>query len=82
VIRSTSPPDSKAYLVDPDLADSPCGILIGETTLRHLDHQFQIKRVGEANLKGKDEKVTIYRVVGRNEGELGAKRLESLAATE
>jgi adenylate cyclase len=56
-------------LADPDLADSPCRILIGETTLQYLDHQFQTKRVGEANLKGKDEKVTIYRVVGRNGSE-------------
>jgi adenylate cyclase len=54
-------------LVDPDLADSPCRILIGETTLRSLDHQFVTKIVGEANLKGKDEKITIYRVIGRTE---------------
>ena len=54
-------------LIDPDLAYSPCRILVGETTLRHLDHQFVTKRVGEANLKGKDEKVTIYRVIGRIE---------------
>ncbi|HEU4345453.1 MAG TPA: adenylate/guanylate cyclase domain-containing protein [Candidatus Binatia bacterium] len=54
-------------LVDRDLADSPCRILIGETTLQYLDHQFLTKRVGEANLKGKDEKVTIYRVIGRTE---------------
>jgi adenylate cyclase len=54
-------------LTDPDLAYSPCRILVGETTLRHLDHQFVTKKVGEANLKGKDEKVTIYRVIGRVE---------------
>ena len=54
-------------LIDPDLAYSPCRILVGETTLRHLDHQFVTKKVGEANLKGKDEKVTIYRVIGRME---------------
>jgi adenylate cyclase len=54
-------------LIDPDLAYSPCRILVGETTVRHLDHQFVTKRVGEANLKGKDEKVTIYRVIGRME---------------
>ena len=52
-------------LVDPELADSPCRILIGETTLHYLGHQFQTKIVGEANLKGKDERVTIYRVIGR-----------------
>jgi adenylate cyclase len=54
-------------LVDPELADSPCRILIGETTLGYLGHQFQTKIVGEANLKGKDERVTIYRVIGRAE---------------
>jgi adenylate cyclase len=54
-------------LIDPDLAFSPCRILVGETTLRHLDHQFVTKKVGETNLKGKDEKVTIYRVIGRVE---------------
>lgn len=52
-------------LIDPDLIDSPCRILIGEATLRYLGHQFQVKRVGEATLKGKDEKITIYSVVGR-----------------
>ena len=31
-------------LIDPDLAYSPCRILVGETTLRHLDHQFVTKR--------------------------------------
>ena len=51
-------------LVDPELADSPCRSLIGETTLHYLGHQFQTKIVGEANLKGKDERVTIYRVIG------------------
>jgi adenylate cyclase len=35
-------------LFDPDLADSPCRILIGETTLRYLDNRFQTKRVGGA----------------------------------
>jgi adenylate cyclase len=56
-------------LVDPDLADSPCRILIGETTLRYLNHRFKTKKVGEATLRGKDEKVTIYRVVGRSSGQ-------------
>jgi adenylate cyclase len=54
-------------LFDPDLRDSPCRILIGETTLHYLDQQFQTKKIGEANLKGKDEMVTIYRVIGRTE---------------
>jgi adenylate cyclase len=49
-------------LLDPDFADSPCRILIGEPTLRYLNHQFETKRVGEVVLKGKDEAVTIFRV--------------------
>jgi len=49
---------------DPDFADSPCRILIGEQTLRYLNQKFETKRIGEAFLKGKDEGVTIFRVVG------------------
>jgi adenylate cyclase len=48
---------------DPDFANRSCRILIGEQTLRYLNHQFETKRVGEAVLKGKDEPVTIFRVV-------------------
>ncbi|MBI3988965.1 MAG: adenylate/guanylate cyclase domain-containing protein [candidate division NC10 bacterium] len=51
----------------PDGLDSPCRILIGEATLCHLGHQFQTQRVGEVSLKGKGEKITIYRVVGRGD---------------
>lgn len=51
-------------VADPDFANSPCRILIGETTLRYLDHQFETKRVGEAALRGKNEKITVYRVIG------------------
>ena len=50
-------------LSDPDFANSSCRILIGEQTLRYLNHQFETKRVGEAILKGRDEAVTIFRVV-------------------
>jgi adenylate cyclase len=52
-------------LSDPNFSDRPCRILIGEQTLRYLNHQFETKKVGEVLLKGKDEKVTVYRVVGR-----------------
>ena len=37
--------------------------LIGKQTLRYLNDQFETKRVGEAVLKGRDEAVTIFRVV-------------------
>jgi adenylate cyclase len=51
-----------------DFANSPCRILIGETTLQHLRHQFKTQRVGEVSLKGKHQKTTIYCVLGREDG--------------
>jgi adenylate cyclase len=50
---------------DPEFADNPCRILIGEETLKYLDHQFETKKIGSAILKGKDEEVIIYRVIGK-----------------
>jgi hypothetical protein len=35
--------------------------LFGETTLPSVDHQFLTKRLGEANLKGKDQTSDIPR---------------------
>ncbi|MFQ5656929.1 MAG: adenylate/guanylate cyclase domain-containing protein, partial [Candidatus Methylomirabilales bacterium] len=53
-------------LYGPD-AHNPCRILIGGTTFHLLGHQFQAQEVGEVSLKGKDEKVAIYRVLGRDD---------------
>ena len=51
---------------DKELAkETPCRILIGESTLSYLGSQFKTRLVGEASLKGKDEKITIYRVLGQ-----------------
>jgi adenylate cyclase len=44
--------------------DRLCRILIGESTWQYLDHQFQSERVGQLTLKGKNEKVTVYRIIG------------------
>jgi adenylate cyclase len=55
-------------LVDPDVIHSPCRILIGETTLGYLGQQFMTQRVGEVRLKGKDQKILVYRVIGRENG--------------
>jgi adenylate cyclase len=52
------------YVLAPHTTGSPCRILIGEATLRYLGGQFQTQKVGEVHLKGKEETVTIYRVVG------------------
>jgi adenylate cyclase len=44
---------------------SPCRILIGEATLGRLGQRFLTERVGEVLLKGKEEKISVYRVVGQ-----------------
>jgi len=63
-------------LAVPNVASSPCRILIGESTMRYLDSQFHIQRVGETTLKGKEEKITIYRVVGQSDRTTGGDRQE------
>ncbi len=50
-------------LADDETGDASCRILIGETTYKLLDNQFHAKLVGILPLKGKAERVTIYRVV-------------------
>ena len=49
---------------EPDFGDRPCRILIGESTWQYLDQQFHSERVGQLTLKGKNEKVTVYRLTG------------------
>jgi adenylate cyclase len=43
---------------------SPCRILIGEATLSRLGQRFLTQKVGQVSLKGKEEKIHVYRVVG------------------
>jgi adenylate cyclase len=43
---------------------SPCRILIGEATLSRLGQRFLTEKVGQVSLKGKEEKIHVYRVVG------------------
>jgi adenylate cyclase len=45
--------------------DSVCRILIGESTLRHLDSQFTTEKIGEVSLKGRDERISVHRVLGK-----------------
>ena len=52
-------------LVGYDVKNSPCRILIGESTLKYLGNQFSTKRVGEVTLKGKAEKVDAHFLIGR-----------------
>ena len=46
------------------LSDRPCRILISEATRAWLDGNVETQLVGEMNLKGKTEGVTIHAVVG------------------
>ncbi|MDR4498990.1 MAG: adenylate/guanylate cyclase domain-containing protein [Candidatus Scalindua sp.] len=46
--------------------ETGCRILIGEATLRYLNHQFVTLKVGETTLKGRSEKIGVYRIVGQN----------------
>jgi adenylate cyclase len=56
---------SRLESYDKDLGkEALCRILIGESTLRYLGPEFRTERIGEVSLKGKDEKITIYRVLG------------------
>ncbi len=51
----------------PDFNIHPCRILIGETTHQYIEGEFQTKRLGDISLKGKQETVKVYKVVGNNE---------------
>jgi adenylate cyclase len=44
--------------------EATCRILIGESTLRHLGDRFRTERIGEVALRGKEEKIIVYRVLG------------------
>ena len=56
---------SRLESYDKDLGkEALCRVLIGESTLRYLGPGFRTERIGEVSLKGKEEKITIYRVLG------------------
>jgi adenylate cyclase len=48
----------------PGMHDSPCRILVGDSTVRYLETQFAMQWMGEMALKGKEKKVPVYRLVG------------------
>ena len=54
-------------LVGYDFINRPCRILIGESTLGYIGNGFKTERVGEVNLKGKKEKITVYCLVGKTD---------------
>jgi adenylate cyclase len=51
-------------LFAPDADTKPARILIGESTLDRLGSNFETERVDEVSLKGKQHRVSIYRVMG------------------
>jgi adenylate cyclase len=58
---------SRLESYDKDLGkEALCRILIGESTLRYLGPEFRTERIGEVSLKGKEEKIIIYRVLGED----------------
>ncbi|MEW6496580.1 MAG: adenylate/guanylate cyclase domain-containing protein [Cyanobacteriota bacterium] len=48
-----------------DCQPCDCRILIAHETLVHLQHEFQVEAWGALQLKGKQHKVEVYRVIGR-----------------
>ena len=50
----------------PDVINNPCRIFIGETTQQYLDNEFATEQVGRVSLKGKDQRINVYRVIGEN----------------
>ena len=45
---------------------STCRVLIADSTLAHVQGQFQLESWGPVALKGRREEVKVYRVIGRN----------------
>jgi adenylate cyclase len=52
-------------LFAPDPNEQPSRILIGDTTLAHLGNRFRTEYMANLSLKGKQQKVDVYRVIGR-----------------
>jgi adenylate cyclase len=59
---------SRLESYDKDLGkDRLCRILVGEPTMQYVQGHFRAEKVGEASLKGKTEKVVIYRILPSSE---------------
>src|SRR5207237_3868550 len=55
---------------------SSCRILIGESTLGYLNGRYQVVPVGLLSLKGKEEKISVYRLAKPPEAVAGEPRQE------
>ncbi len=49
-----------------ELEDSTCRVLVGQATIERLGGRFETRSLGDHVLKGKGERVTIHRVLGRS----------------
>ena len=50
----------------PNAEESPCRILLGESTVKLLQPDFyDIRRVGDVLLQGKEQKVAVFQLIGR-----------------
>ncbi|HKC96128.1 MAG TPA: adenylate/guanylate cyclase domain-containing protein [Nitrospira sp.] len=49
---------------EPNFGDRFCRILIGQTTLEYIGDAFETETIGEMTLRGKQEKIKVYRLVG------------------
>jgi adenylate cyclase len=55
-------------LFAPDADTRPSRILIGDPTFDRLDGGIETEHVGEVSLKGKEHRISVYRVIGRRQG--------------
>ncbi len=70
--------DRDAYR--PDHLDHPCRILLGARTHELVRHRFECERLGELELRGKEQAEVVYRVLGeRVEEEASTQRLCQIA---
>jgi adenylate cyclase len=44
--------------------DALCRILVGDATLQCLDERYTAEKIGDVSLKGKDDIITVHRVLG------------------
>jgi adenylate cyclase len=55
---------SRLESLDKHRQPTACRVLIAEQTLMHLQDKFEVESWGKLELKGKDNRIEIYRVVG------------------
>ncbi|HET6514865.1 MAG TPA: adenylate/guanylate cyclase domain-containing protein [Thermodesulfovibrionales bacterium] len=53
---------------DSDPIENPCRILIGDSTLHYLDNRFRTEKVGDVSLRGKEQRIAVFRLFGRPNG--------------